>query len=175
MAKISFNKLGLTKSIEATSFIWNNQEVEVVQYLSLNDKLALITKILNDSVDEYNYYNPCRLDVYMSIWMVEAYTNINFTDKQKEDISKLYDLMALTGFLDEVMTHIPEKEKEYIATTVRDTIQSIYAYKNSVMGIIETLKQDYSNATFNMDLINRVLQDNPENFAFLKEVMDKLN
>ena len=59
MAKVSFNKLGLTKEIPGMTFEWNNQTIEVKQYLSLDAKLELIQNIINATVDEHNYYNPC--------------------------------------------------------------------------------------------------------------------
>lgn len=174
MAKVSFNKLGLTKEIPGITFPWNNQIIEVKQYLSLDAKLELIQNIINATVDEHNYYNPCKLDVYTNIFMIEAYTNITFTEKQKEDVGKLYDSFKFSGLMAEIMETIPDEEIDYIIKSVNDTIQSVYAYKNSVMGILEVLKQDYSNVNFDMDTINQVLQNNPENFAFLKEVMEKL-
>lgn len=174
MAKVSFNKLGLTKEIPSVTFEWNNQIIEVKQYLSLDTKLELIENIINTTVDEHNYYNPCKLDVHTNIFMIEAYTNITFTEKQKEDISKLYDSFKFSGLMTKIMETIPDEEIDYIIKSVNDTIQSVYAYKNSAMGILEALKQDYSNVNFDMDAINQVLQNNPENFAFLKEVMEKL-
>ena len=34
---------------------------------------------------EHNFSNPLKTDVYLTIELIEAYTNISFTDKQKEN------------------------------------------------------------------------------------------
>ena len=47
MAKLSFNKLGLTKNQDIVNITFNNQVIEVKQYLPVNDKLQLI-KINNE-------------------------------------------------------------------------------------------------------------------------------
>ena len=54
---------------------------EVKRFLPVEEKLDLISKIINYSVDENNYYNPCRIDIFKKILIVEAYTNISITDK----------------------------------------------------------------------------------------------
>ena len=39
-----------------------------------------------------------------------AYTNINFTDKQKEDPTKLYDILVSSGLVSKVINIIPVAE-----------------------------------------------------------------
>ena len=81
MAKIAFTKLGLTKAAEsATKTVEiNGQPIEVKQYLPINEKLVLIGNVLNQSADENNFANPIKLDVFTSLEVVFAYTNISFT------------------------------------------------------------------------------------------------
>jgi hypothetical protein len=47
MAKVAFNKLGLTKNTSVASFDWNGQTIEVKQYLPAQEKLNLIADVLN--------------------------------------------------------------------------------------------------------------------------------
>jgi len=47
MAKVSFTKLKLTKKEEFKDFIYNEQTIQVKQYLSINDKLILISNVIN--------------------------------------------------------------------------------------------------------------------------------
>ena len=39
MAKVSFTKLGLTKNQEVKILNWNDQDIEIKQYLSVKDKM----------------------------------------------------------------------------------------------------------------------------------------
>ena len=91
MAKVSFTKLGLSKNQSINNVAWNDCIIEVKQYLPINEKLNLISNVINFAHDENNYSNPVKVDVYTALEIMYAYTNINFTDKQKEDVTKLYD------------------------------------------------------------------------------------
>ena len=87
MAKVSFTKLGLKKNEEVKTIKFNDIEIEVKQYLPANDKLALIGNVINNS-HSTNFANPVLIEVMGSLEIIYAYTNINFTDKQKEDPMK---------------------------------------------------------------------------------------
>ena len=94
MAKIAFTKLGLKKKDEVKTVNINNNVIEVKQYLPINDKLALISRVINLSHDSSNNFaNPVQIEVIGTIEIIMAYTNLSFTEKQKEDYAKLYDLL----------------------------------------------------------------------------------
>jgi len=94
MAKIPFTKLKLIKKDETVTFLYNEQEITVKKYLPVNEKLELISRVINAAADENRFYNPVKLDIFLKLEIIFTYTNINFTDKQKEDPSKLYDLLV---------------------------------------------------------------------------------
>ena len=48
--------------------------------------------------------------MYFHLYLVYLYTNINFTDKQKEDESKLFDVLLTNGIIEGVITTMPEAE-----------------------------------------------------------------
>lgn len=173
MAKIAMTKLGLIKNSKIKTIDFNSQKIEVKQYLSVEDKLNLISDIINSSVDENSFYNPCRLHIYQIVKMIMAYTNISFTDKQKEDIYKLYDLIAGSGLAVVVLNAIPADEYDFILEGTEETIQSIYSYRNSVMGILDNISADYSNLELDASKIQKDLADK-ENLTFLRDVLDQL-
>ena len=76
---------------------FNGMNIEVKQYLPINDKLRLIGDVINLSADENNFSNPVKIDMFTVIEIIEYYTNINFTEKQREDYAKLYDLIFGSG------------------------------------------------------------------------------
>ena len=173
MAKVGLNKLGLVKNTEQVDFMWNGQKIEVIQYLPLEKKLEVISNIINESVDLKGYYSPYRLDLFMTIAVVQNYTNISFTDKQKEDLGKLYDLLISSGFYNEIKTRIRSSEIDYIEEKITKTIHSIYEYKNSAAGILDIISTDYKDTTFDMEQLTNDIQ-NPETLGLLKDVLTKL-
>ena len=175
MAKIAFTKLGLTKAAESAvkTVEINGQTIEVKQYLPINDKLELIAKVLNQSADDNNFANPIKLDVFTSLEIVFSYTNISFTEKQKEDLVKLYDLLESNNIFNTIIAEIPQAEYTAIVDGVEECADAVYTYKNSVLGLLESISQDFSDLNFDATEIQRKLGD-PTNMALLKDVLAKL-
>lgn len=173
MAKIGFNKLGLVKNTEQVDFMWKGQKIEVIQYLPLEKKLEVISNVVNESVDLKGYYAPYRLDLFTIIAIVQNYTNITFTEKQQEDLGKLYDLLIGSGIYNEIISRIPVSEIDYLQTNIEKTIHSIYEYKNSVLGIMDTIAKDYKNVSFDASQIQQALESG-EGLETVREVLDNL-
>ncbi len=173
MAKISFTKLKLTKKNEIKTLKYNGEEIEVKQYLPIQDKLALISRVINQAADEYNFANPVKLDLFLSLEVMYQYTNINFTEKQKEDPTKLYDLLEENELIDAVIGLIPQSEYRTLYEGVLEISKNIYAYQTSVLGILDIINKDYSDLKLETDEIAKDFKD-PESIALLKNVIDKL-
>ena len=173
MAKIGFTKLGLKPNNEIQYIEFNEQTIEVKQYLPVEEKLELITNVLELSHDQNNFSNPVKVSVYTILEIIEKYTNVNFTEKQKENPTKLYDLLVGNGFAAAVIKAIPEPEYDEILTGIKQTIKSVYKYQNSVLGILDTISQDYSNLNLDATEIQKKLAD-PNNMELLKGIMTKL-
>ena len=173
MAKIPFTKLQLKKINESEEFTYNDQVITVKQYLPIADKLALIGNVINYASDEYNFANPIKLDMFLSLEIVFTYTNLSFTEKQKEDIAKLYDLLEENGIIDEVIKLIPEEEYRTLWDGVVELADNIYAYQTSVLGILDTVNRDYKDMDLNATEIQQKLND-PENLALLRSILTNL-
>ena len=173
MAKLAFTKISKVKSLPTQSYSFGEETIEVEQYLPLNDKITLIENVIELAGDEVGFFNIVKLEAYYRIYMIKNYTNITFTEKQMEDITKLYDLIELNGVWEAVESMIPEKERTYIWNNILELAQRITDYNNSVLGVLKTI-QNSSVATEDniMNLINQ-LQEN-ENFKLVKEFAPSL-
>lgn len=176
MAKISYNKLGITKDElnKIQTVEYNDQTIEVKQYLPIAEKSELITRVLNNSVDENTgYYNLLKLDMNLGLEIVYAYSNISFTEKQKEDPMKLYDMLNASKVLNLIIGLVPDGEFYYLNKTTHEMANNIVTYRNSAMGIMEAISADYSNLDLDATDIQKKLND-PDNMALLKDVLTKL-
>ena len=174
MAKVPFTKLKCKINIDEIPVQIGEETIAVKQYLPIQEKLELIGKIIMQAHEQdENYSNPVKASVYRDLEVIFAYTNITFTDKQKEDLPKLYDMLYSSGIITEVLKNIPEDEYMEIVFGVRDSIEAIYKYQNSALGILDTIKADYSNLEYDANAIKESL-GNPENLSFLKDVLTKL-
>lgn len=174
MAKIAFSKLALKKQEEIKTININNNAIEIKQYLPVNDKLALISRVVNLSHDsDNNFPNPIKVEIIGTLEIIYAYTNLSFTDKQKEDIGKLYDLLDSNGVVTAIISQIPGDEYDFVVSGINDTIDAVYKYQNSALGILDTIGQDYSNLELDAQKLQEKM-NNPENLALLKDVLTKL-
>lgn len=176
MAKIAFSKLGLTKDKldEFQTVEFNDQIVEVKQYLPIAEKAELISRVLNNSVDDdAGYYNNLKLDMWLALEIVYAYSNISFTEKQKSDPMKLYDLLSSNKLLNLIIGLVPESEFYYLTKVTHELATAIYTYRNSALGILDSIGRDYSNLNLDATEIQKKLAD-PENLTLLKNVVEKL-
>jgi hypothetical protein len=169
MAKVSLNKLSLKVNQDIKTIDFNGQNIEIKQYLPINEKLELISNVITQALDEYSYANPVKIKVYTTIELFKYYTNINFTEKQLEDIPKLYDLLTSSGASAFILNQIPQSEVEEIVTSTRESIESISAYQSSILGVLETLKNDYSNLNLDIDAVLARIKD-PQAVQLLQEL-----
>ena len=173
MSRVPFTKLGLKKVEDTKNITICGQMVEVKQYLPISDKINIITNVIENSADDNNFANPVKVEVFANLEIMYAYTNISFTDKQKENPTKLYDLLEENGIIAKVIAAIPENEYALLLGWIDETIEAFYTYRNSVMGIMEQISEDYSNLSLDATEIQQKLAD-PQNLELLKNVMTKL-
>ena len=57
---------------------------------------------------------------------------------------KLYDILVSTGIFADIIAVIRENDWKEIQNSTWDTIKNIYDYRNSVLGILESITTDYS-------------------------------
>lgn len=176
MAKVTFTKLGLNKLIpkDKEEFEFNEQKIEVVKYLPIDEKVNLIQRIVNSALTaDEKFINPCKVNVYMYVEIVLAYTNITLTETQKKDLNKVYDAFCASNFIGYFRAHIDDREWDYITNSVWEILDNIVKYRNSALGIMETISQDYSNLDLDATEIQQKLAD-PNNMSLLKAVVNKL-
>ena len=173
MAKIGFTKFSLKRKNEVKIITINNNQIEIKQYLPVNEKLDLIARVINGAHDQNNFPNPIKIEVIGTLEMIMAYTNISFTEKQKEDIPKLYDLLEENGVIKDIISQIPEDEYNFIIDGINKTVEAVYTYNNSILGILEAVSKDYSNLDFDATQIKKKMAD-PENLKLVRDVLTKL-
>lgn len=178
MAKVPFSKLDAKPREDAYKLYYTNLKdediyYEVKCYLPLQEKMALCSRIINQSVDDNGFYNPMLVKFNMVLEIVYAYTNLSFTAKQKENPYKLYDILVGTGIFKDIINYIREEDWAEIKENVWMTIDNIYKYRNSAMGILESISNDYSQLDLDATAIRDKIGD-PQNLDLLRDVLSKL-
>ena len=159
MNKITYSSLKLKLNTETKKV--ENTDIEVLQYLPIEDKYSLINIVLQSS-KEGAIYNQVKLDAYFHIYLVMMYSNITFTEKQKEDPLKLYDILKSNGVIDKIILAIGENEYTYLLNILNQQEEDIYKYQKSIGGIIsEIIEQLPIRAEQMQEIVNNF---DPEKF-----------
>ena len=159
MGKVSYADMKLKVKNNVKTFKFQDNDIEVIQYLSSEDKYSLINITLQKSLED-GFYNPLKLDVYFHLHLVYMYTDISFTEKQKEDEFKIFDTLKNNNFIDLMLENIPEDEYNYLLKIMEETIEKNEKYKNTVAGIMSKLIDDLpTNAQAAMDIVNNFDED----------------
>ena len=161
MAKITYASLKLKTDTSVKEIEFNGSKIEVLQYLQNDDKYSLVNITLQKSKDG-SIYHQLKKDMYFHLNLVYLYTNLSFTDKQREDESKLYDTLQSSGLLDLILENIPEEEYKILYSFIEEYERDILNYQNTIAGIIANLIESLPARAEEMQKI--VDNFNPENF-----------
>lgn len=138
MAKVSYANLKLKVDQRVETFDFGGQSIEVKQYLPIEDKYDLIMIALQKA-EEDGVYNPVKIQLYFELYMVYMYSNISFTDKQKENETKLYDTLASNGIIASILELIPDEEYNELMSYMKELIQVKTTFNNSAAGFVNQL------------------------------------
>ena len=153
MAKVTYASLKLKTDDSVKIFKINDTEIEVLKYLPIEDKYDLISITLQNS-KENGIYNPIKLDMYFHLYLVYMYTNINFTDKQKENESKLYDTLKSNGIIDSLLDTIEESEYNDLISFMEEQVEWELKYTTTAASLISKIVDDLpKNAQAAMDIV----------------------
>ncbi len=136
--KVSYANMKLKLNTEVNTFDFHGQQIEVLQYLPAQDKYDLLMITLQEA-SENGAYNEFKLNLYFELNLVYMYTNISFTEKQREDELKLYDNLKSNGFFDLFYQAINENEYNELLIQLNTLKEDTMSYRASLGGIIGNL------------------------------------
>jgi hypothetical protein len=139
--KVSYANMKLKVNTSTKTFDFGGQKVEVLQYLPAQDKYDLLMVTLQKSLED-NIYNEFKLNLYFELHLVYMYTNISFTEKQREDEFKLYDTLKSNGFFEKFYQVINEDEYNELFEQLNAIKNASFKNKRSVAAIISGLIDD---------------------------------
>ena len=155
--KVSYANMKLKVNTEVKTFEFGGQKVEVLQYLPAQDKYDLLMITLQESL-ENNVYNEFKLNLFFELNLVYMYTNISFTEKQREDEFKLYDNLKSNGFFELFFQAL--NEDEY----------------NQLFAQLNTMKEENTKSRLSIVTIaNKLISDLPANAEAAAKIVDSFN
>lgn len=134
MAKLAFNKLGLSKKQEFSQIQFGENTIEVTNYLEIATKSSLINAAVRGAVID-GVVDEVLLDAYLHLFIVEYYTNISFTPKQRENLLDTFDIIESNGLFDTILAAMQPGEYEYLFGMAKKLMNNLNEYNKSMVSI----------------------------------------
>jgi hypothetical protein len=164
--KVSYANMKLKVNTEVNTFEFCGQNIEVLKYLPARDKYDLLMVTLQKSM-EHGAYNEFKLNLYFELNLVYMYTNISFTEKQREDEFKLYDTLKSNGFFELFFQAIDEDEYNELFAQLNAIKDTNFKNRMSAGAVISKFIDDLP---ANAETAAKIVESfNPEQF---KQVID---
>lgn len=172
MAKVSYANLKLKTDLSVKIINFNETEIEILKYLPVEDKESLISITLQNS-KENGIYNPIKVEKYFQLYLVYMYSNLSFTEKQREDEDKLYDQLKSNGLIDLIIENIEKKEYEELRIYLEISIDRTLKYTTTAASVINKLVDDLpANAEAALKIVDNF---DPEKFQAVKDFAEAAN
>ena len=143
------------------------KKINIKKYLPVRDKKDLIEITLQKAEQADGTYNEILIDMYFNLHLVYLYTDIVFTDEDREDEMKLYDELESSGLLERILDKIPDEEYNTLMDYLKAMRKEISSYKHSAAAMVQKLIVDLPK---NAEAAAKIVEDfNPEKY---KEVVD---
>ena len=132
---MNFNELELKINDKVRTLKFKNKDIKVKQYLPIQDKLNLVQIALLQSLDE-GVYNDGLLTAYFHTYVVMFYTDLEFTDEEKQDVLTLFNLMDSENLIGSVIELIPQSEFGDLLEMLNNQQKNNMIFKQSATYII---------------------------------------
>lgn len=135
---MKFNELNLKINENTRTLNFKNNEIKVKQYLPIDTKVNLVQIALQQSLAD-GIYNEGLLTAYFHVYVVMFYTDLEFTDEEKQDVLTLFDLMDCENLIGSVIECIPKDEFTDLVEMLNHQQRDNVVYKNSAGYIVNQI------------------------------------
>lgn len=158
MSKISF----LTIDEKCNTFnLAPEVEVKVLQYLPIEQKNDIIQLTLQNS-EENGVFNYLLLDMYFHLYICYLYTDIDFTEEEKENPANTFDVLTSTGVLNQVIATMNPDEYKALHQILDTSVENKIKYNNTLASVINSFVEQMP---INAEKAGEIISNfNPEKF-----------
>lgn len=154
---MNYKDLGLKINTEVNTVEVGENQIQVLQYLPIQDKIDLIQIALQKS-EQNSIYNEMKLEMYFNLYLIYMYTNLEFSDEDKEDEFKLYNELESNGIILDVIGAMDEDEYDNLLSYLKVMQSNNSSYRHSAAALVQTM-----------------IQDMPKNAAATREIVDNFD
>lgn len=146
MKEVDFKSLNLKVNDSVKTITINGIGIEIKNYLPIEDKMDLIQIALQQAENTIGY-DTILIDVYFHLYLVYFYTNIKFTEEEKAEPLKLFDILDSNNIISIVASSIPSAEFEDMKDYLYSQLENNSKFKTSLIYILDILMNKIKDAT----------------------------
>lgn len=117
----------------------NDKEVEIKHYLPIEQKNNLIQLAIQQSTQVDGFINDILFDTFLNLYIVFFYTNLEFTDEQKQNPLNTYDVLQSNGLIGKIAAGIPKEEYEEVFYAAETYLEQVRKYQVSTVALVNTI------------------------------------
>jgi uncharacterized protein YjgD (DUF1641 family) len=158
-----------------STFTFRDKEYTTKEFVPVEQILQKVQTIMELSLaPELGLYMPGSLEVFKTIFSIQLFSDLEFTDEEIDKPMELYDELRQSGISDILQDClISNKSYQLFNSLLYQTIDKFEKYQTSAYGILDSLKKDYNDMDFNIEKLQEKIK-NKENIEYLDEVMEKM-
>ena len=154
---MKYSELNLSRKNEIKTIKIGEAEIQVLQYLPIEDKIDLIDIALQNA-KENGIYDEMKLDMYFNLYLVFMYTNLEFSDEERADLTKLYDELESNGIFLDIIEAMDQDEYNNLIDYLEIMKENNQVYMTSAAALLQSF-----------------IQDLPQNAATAAEIVDNFD
>lgn len=139
---MNYKDLNLHINNDMYSIEVQGKKINIKKYLPINDKKDLIEITLQKAEEPNGTYNEILIDMYFNLYLIYLYTDIIFTDEDREDEMKLYDQLESSGLLEKIILKIPDNEYDTLMGYLEIMRKEDSSYKHSAAAMVQKMIVD---------------------------------
>lgn len=119
----------------------NDATINVKQYLPINSKYNLVAMTADDCFMN-GVFNPTNQELFFNVNLIYMYTDIEFTEEEREHPAAIYDMLEQNGVFNAVIAAIPTREMNMLYDLLKSTIVEKKEYNKSIAGALKSMISD---------------------------------
>ena len=144
-----------------TISIQPGKDINILNYVSIADKNDIVHIAIQNS-EENGIYNLFKLRMYFNLYIVYLYTNLEFTQEEKDDPVKLYDELCSNGIMYAILNSMNADEFSYLNDVLDETVNIKMEYRNTLASVLNSFIENLpANASRAAEIIDKF---KPEDF-----------
>lgn len=146
--------------------------IEIYPTPSTQDILEAIQWGLNLTIQGNEVVSEAIKKIFLDMSMVKAFTNldVDISEKTVEEVYQMYDIIYRSGVVGEIESKANKLAVAFLKDGFNKTVDGIIAYQQSAAGILQSLTNQASQSTEEMEK-NLAFASNPDNLEPLTKML----